>query len=701
MTKLYLFNQKFLYTVLFSVIFIISIGKITTFAEPVKVGHVVDPNNNPVSFVTIHNISSDLWLITDEIGEFIIPHNFIQGDSIEFIRIGYQKINGVLPSNKKSFIVTLPFAPVNLDSVEISKNSRHDYRSTTFVSKITILPQMGLVESRQAFSAIPGIYIKSYGGPAGISTLSLDGAPSSHTNISFAGFDLTSAQNGQLDISQIPPTLVNNIFYNPTLNEKNPEISNAEGSIEICPEWSRTGFLISAGSYGHRSFSGSINHQFKRFKGHITLGKRHEEGNYKARNPISNLTFQRKNNDFDQEYFASTFTTISSKKTFFNVMIMQSYQRRGIAGLIWAPTLDSRRSDRLSMIGSKFGWVNRIGYGYFQFLFRKSMEHYSNPQKNLNVKHSLFTYHVLLKQYGQFTNNLDVLFYLDSKYDLINSTSTKTHDRIQYKTMVSSSYFPYTRLSFHPTVSFNYSKDQFSNFDYDIKIRFYSKKQNNSVFFSAGKFYRYPTFNDLYWEPGGNPDLKPENTSNYICGTNFNIFDEITINNYLYYKESKNLILWTPLQSYWQPKNIRQAIRKGFKVILIWESKKYPFSANYNFSLNISEDRTHGDYYKKPLRYAPKYSQTLSLNWQPSAFLFHIQISRISERIAMYNWPDDMTLKPYTDISFSSSYTRNYNFGTIVFTTGINNFTGISYETLLGYPEPGRSFRLTITYEYN
>jgi len=166
LTKLYLFNQKFLYTVLFSVIFIISIGKITTFAEPVKVGHVVDPNNNPVSFVTIHNISSDLWLITDEIGEFIIPHNFIQGDSIEFIRIGYQKINGVLPSNKKSFIVTLPFAPVNLDSVEISKNSRHDYRSTTFGAKITILPQMGLVESRQAFSAIPGFYIKSYCGPA-------------------------------------------------------------------------------------------------------------------------------------------------------------------------------------------------------------------------------------------------------------------------------------------------------------------------------------------------------------------------------------------------------------------------------------------------------------------------------------------------------------------------------------------------------
>ncbi|MCK4716623.1 MAG: TonB-dependent receptor plug domain-containing protein, partial [Candidatus Marinimicrobia bacterium] len=215
MTKFSFINKKSQYTILFSVIFIISIGKIATFADPVRIGHVVDPNDNSVSFVTVHNISSDLWLITDEIGEFFIPHNFILGDSIEFIRIGYQRIVGVFPSNKKSFIITLPFAPVNLDSVEISKNSRHGYRSTTFVSKITILPQMGLVESRQAFSAIPGIYIKSYGGPAGISSLSLDGAPSSHTNISFAGFDLTSAQNGQLDVSQIPPNLVNNILYNP------------------------------------------------------------------------------------------------------------------------------------------------------------------------------------------------------------------------------------------------------------------------------------------------------------------------------------------------------------------------------------------------------------------------------------------------------------------------------------------------------
>ncbi|MGV2480682.1 UNVERIFIED_CONTAM: TonB-dependent receptor, partial [Salmonella enterica subsp. enterica serovar Weltevreden] len=27
----------------------------------------------------------------------------------------------------------------------------------------------------------------------------------------------------------------------------------------------------------------------------------------------------------------------------------------------------------------------------------------------------------------------------------------------------------------------------------------------------ASRLYRYPNFNDLYWNPGGNPNLNPEN----------------------------------------------------------------------------------------------------------------------------------------------------------------------------------------------
>ena len=35
--------------------------------------------------------------------------------------------------------------------------------------------------------------------------------------------------------------------------------------------------------------------------------------------------------------------------------------------------------------------------------------------------------------------------------------------------------------------------------------------------------YRLPTFNDLYWEPGGNPELKPEFSSSGEIGLDFQL----------------------------------------------------------------------------------------------------------------------------------------------------------------------------------
>jgi outer membrane receptor protein involved in Fe transport len=67
----------------------------------------------------------------------------------------------------------------------------------------------------------------------------------------------------------------------------------------------------------------------------------------------------------------------------------------------------------------------------------------------------------------------------------------------------------------------------------------------------------------------------------------------------------------------------------------------------------------------------------------------------------MYSWPEDIALKAYNDISFSSSYTWDKRFGALIFTAAVTNLMDTAYATLLGYPEPGRSFRLTMTYEFN
>ncbi|MFH2047971.1 MAG: TonB-dependent receptor, partial [bacterium] len=198
-----------------------------------------------------------------------------------------------------------------------------------------------------------------------------------------------------------------------------------------------------------------------------------------------------------------------------------------------------------------------------------------------------------------------------------------------------------------------------------------------------------------------NPYLKPEYTDKLISGLDLKFDFGLSLNSLLYYKESKDLILWTPLQSYWQPKNIQQAIRKGYKTILSWQSSSIPIILNTQYNYNISEDRTPGEYYKKPLRYAPKITSSFSVSWRPQNFSFFLQLNHVSRRIATYSWPEDQFISPYTICLLNSSYTFTNRFGNIIITAAINNLSDLEYETLLGYPEPSRSFRLSINYERN
>lgn len=662
---------------------------------------VTDTLRHPVPYVTIHNLSNQTWLVTDENGKFFLSAKFNPGDTLELHRIGYLRLDFIIPETNHNILITLPLDPVTLNSVTVAgKRSQITSQSPRF-AELNVTPQLGFAGHQQLFQTIPGVYFKSYGGPAGLSSISLDGAPASHTNLTYAGFDLTNAQNGQVDVSQIPTPLIRTITYSPLIDSDNPEIGGSEGIIAINPGWSNSSVTLDAGSYGHYAMTGNLDYQFRKVHGNIILGKRHDDGNYPVRNPINHQQVMRHNNNFDQQFLNSTLTTSLSTRTFLKLLYLISNQKRGIAGLVWSPTLQSQRADRIQILGTKFGWTQRFGFGSAQLLLRQSDEHYLDPAKNIDSRHTNQTCQLMTKQQVQLTADLISLFYLDLKYDYINSTATDTHQRFSSRSVASLNYQFLRYFSLFPTVTFNYSPDNYAQADYNLRLQLQSSQKQNYLYLETGKFYRFPSFNDLYWQPGGNPDLLPENTRKIAFGGRILLLRELTLNSVVYHKQSRNLIMWMPLQSYWQPKNIRQAIREGLKFILTWQNSGLPIFMTCHYDYNFSEDQTPGDYYGKALRYAPKNTASFLLSWQLSQFSLSYQINHTGKRIAAYNWPEDIYLKAYTEMSLSVSFTYPNHYGKYMLIAAIQNLTNIRYETLLGYPEPGRSFRLTLQYEYH
>ncbi|HUH25795.1 MAG TPA: TonB-dependent receptor, partial [Flavobacterium sp.] len=105
-----------------------------------------------------------------------------------------------------------------------------------------------------------------------------------------------------------------------------------------------------------------------------------------------------------------------------------------------------------------------------------------------------------------------------------------------------------------------------------------AKDYQNPFLFSAGyylntnqyelkintsKNYRIPTFNDLYWQPGGNLDLKPENSYQIDINNGF-VSKNFNANLSTYYTSITDMIRWVPTNTgFWEANNVDEVTILG------------------------------------------------------------------------------------------------------------------------------------------
>jgi iron complex outermembrane receptor protein len=115
---------------------------------------------------------------------------------------------------------------------------------------------------------------------------------------------------------------------------------------------------------------------------------------------------------------------------------------------------------------------------------------------------------------------------------------------------------------------------------------FYTLKVNFS------RNFRIPTFNDLYWEPGGNADLKPESSYQGEVGNIFS-YKKFTLSETLYFIKINDLIRWVPNDGpNWSPENTDRVNTYGSETILGWTNSygKNNFAVNGSYAYTISKN---------------------------------------------------------------------------------------------------------------
>ncbi len=205
--------------------------------------------------------------------------------------------------------------------------------------------------------------------------------------------------------------------------------------------------------------------------------------------------------------------------------------------------------------------------------------------------------------------------------------------------------------------------------------------------------YRLPTFNDLYWEPGGNPELKAEFSSSGEIGLDYQLKD-LRVGAGWYVIKSKDLIQWRPVtQDFWQPVNIDKASNQGLEFMASYNrvigNHSVVLRANYDYTLATDDNSD------KQLIYVPKHRAggVLDYSWKKWGFNYNLQyVGKVFTTTSNSESLDDYLL---SDISLIRSLCKDI----VTLNVKVNNLFNVNYQSVAFRPMPGRNYVLQFNFK--
>jgi len=209
--------------------------------------------------------------------------------------------------------------------------------------------------------------------------------------------------------------------------------------------------------------------------------------------------------------------------------------------------------------------------------------------------------------------------------------------------------------------------------------------------------FRIPTFNDLYWEEGGNPDLKPESSYQAEVGNVFT-FKNITLTQTFYYIKIKDLLQWVPGKNgIWSPQNTDKVDSYGTETLLSWKKQfgKNIFEVNAKYTHTISENSDT----KKQLFFVPFNKATAAVAYSRNRisancqFLYNGFVYTRTDNDPNEIVNDYMISNIGIDYDFKLLESLKLGFQVL-------NLFNEAYESLENRPMPGRNFNMYITLKF-
>jgi vitamin B12 transporter len=211
---------------------------------------------------------------------------------------------------------------------------------------------------------------------------------------------------------------------------------------------------------------------------------------------------------------------------------------------------------------------------------------------------------------------------------------------------------------------------------------------------SVGRASKLPSFYALASPRAlaGNPDLKPERTVGGEAGVEQSLFGgRIEIGATAFLHEYRDLIDFDP--DLFQLVNRAKVRTRGFELTGAWRP---------HATVTVAVEATYVDAYdlsgEPPLLYEPHWIGTGRATWKPGTRLsLQLEARGVSHYLdQQIPVPDRDTVDGYGLLAFAGSWRLGRG---LALRGRVDNLTDRSYQTLIGFPGPGLSFRAGLGWE--
>ena len=238
-----------------------------------------------------------------------------------------------------------------------------------------------------------------------------------------------------------------------------------------------------------------------------------------------------------------------------------------------------------------------------------------------------------------------------------------------------------------------------------------SKRGNLMLRASASRNHRAPSLNDLYFRPGGNPDLRSEQGWSYDAGlsSEFGRNDIYRLKMSASWFESwiNDWILWLPTnKGFFSPRNVKSVHSYGIEAqASLWVrlSKDWRLdlsgSAAWTPSVNVGSAISSGDNsIAKQLPYIPLFSASVTGRITFRSWSLLYKWCHYSERYTMSSNDISLTgkLPPYFMNNIELEKQFNFSWASLSLKGIINNLFNEEYISTLSHPMPGINFEIFI-----